>query len=234
MDLRSGRGELACVSADAARRARSQPGRGGFAGCRRWWRWRCVVAGLLGAPVWPGASDAQGDELTLAAPPVVGRGGHRSPSAAPTSSTARAATPARASARPPAHAVAPHGAAPRARRGRAAPAPAAPTTPAAPSTPAASESPREHGPRRADRQRDWRRRRLDAPAPKPEPTAAPAQPGPVQQTVAAVREAAAPVTARCRRRWRRSSIRSSTRSSRPRRPSTRRSTRVTGLLQRKP
>ena len=28
------------------------------------------VAGLLGAPVWPGASDAQGDELTLAAPPV--------------------------------------------------------------------------------------------------------------------------------------------------------------------
>src|SRR5215207_6425938 len=28
------------------------------------------VAGLLGAPVWPGASDAQGEELTLAAPPV--------------------------------------------------------------------------------------------------------------------------------------------------------------------
>ena len=29
-----------------------------------------VVAGMLGAPVWPGASDAQGEELTLAAPPV--------------------------------------------------------------------------------------------------------------------------------------------------------------------
>ena len=150
-----------------------------------------LVAGLLGAPVWPGASDAQGEELTLAAPPV-------SDVAVPepvggTDFVDRARRGARArDARPPAHAVAPHGAAPAraaacgSRAGDAHDAgraehaggervaPRRATAAGGPTAVAAAAA------RRPRRSRNRRRRRLS--------------PEPVEQTVSAVREAAAPVT----------------------------------------
>ena len=157
-----------------------------------------VVAGLLGAPVWPGASDAQGEELTLATPPVsdvavpepVG-GTDFAPER-----SAVAAEPTRASGerpRRPSRRTAPRRRTPR----PATPAPATPTSPAAPSAPTTSEAPREStggGGGRAGGGEDGGGGGGSAPTPKPEPTAAPAQPGPVQQTVSAVREVAAPVT----------------------------------------
>ena len=155
-----------------------------------------VVAGLLGAPVWPGASDAQGDELTLPAPPVAKVAVPEPAGGADFAEVRSEATPARSTAaddRPRARTRRrgePRRGAPR----KAAPAPAAPDTASTPATSGSSESSAGGGGSSGGGNSGGGGGSTPTPAPTSTPAPAPAQPGAVQQTVAAVREVAEPVT----------------------------------------
>jgi hypothetical protein len=143
-------------------------------------------AALLGARFWPGGPGSDSGRLTLPAAPSAA---HRATSAHRVARRvvvlpAAASTPARHAARPHRRAHHPHTPAPVRRSAppavSARPAPAAPAPAASAPAPAAASSPaRDTSP---------------AAAPTPAPTSSPvATHGAVQQTVATVRHAAAPV-----------------------------------------
>ena len=151
-----------------------------------------VVAGLLGAPVWPGASDAQGEELTLAAPPVSDVAVTEPVGGTDFVTRARRGARTR-DERSPAHTVAPHGAAPA--RAAACDARTGDSHDARRAEHARGERIARATTDRggADRQR-WRRRRLDARAEAGTDGGAGSARAWCEQTVSTVREAAAPVT----------------------------------------